>query len=83
MDQARIDRLRALAETSGRFTVEIHNELAKHWQYRGHFGSEAEAVAYAKQEAGRSRKFAVFTVFTGTPKNPGKAVKGHVYRGKS
>ena len=37
---------------------------------------------YAKAQTRRSRKFVVFTVFTGDPKNPGKAVKGQVYRGK-
>lgn len=82
MDQPRRDRLKALAEKTGKFTVEIHNEVLKHWQYRGFFDTEQEAVDYAKAQTRRSRKFVVFTVFTGDPKNPGKAVKGQVYRGK-
>ena len=82
MDQTRRDRLKVLAEKTGKFTTEIHNELLKKWQYRGFFDTVEEAAEYAKTQAGRSRKFVVFTVFTGDPKNPGKAVKGQVYRGK-
>ena len=73
------EKMQILAES--KFTVEILNNMLKRRDYRGFFDSEAEAVGYAKKEAGRSRKFATFTVYTGTPKNPGKAVKGHEYKG--
>ena len=77
-----VDRAHMKSLVESKFTVEIHNELLKRWQYRGKFDTLDDAVAYARNQAGRSRQFAVFTVFTGTPKSPGKAVKGHEYRGK-
>ncbi len=55
-----------------KFTVLVTNDALKTSRYVGEFDSSQDAEEYARREATRSRKFAEFEVWTGTPKKPGK-----------
>lgn len=57
------------------YTVLVGNEALGTSRYVGTFESEAEAQAYATREAGRSRRFATFEVWTGKPRAPGRPTK--------
>lgn len=54
----------------GTYTVEIRNAALGTSLFRGTFDDEVTATAYAEVEALRSRKFATYVVWTGTPKTP-------------
>lgn len=73
--------LKGILYESGSFTVYVRNSMLGSAKYVGTFDSKEEAEDYAKKEASRSRKFASFQVWTGTPKKPGKevddAIDGH------
>lgn len=64
-----------------KFTVWIANTVTGAARYCGVFGTEEEAVQYAMREAARSRKFAKFEVWRGTPRQPLAPVKGRVFEG--
>ena len=70
---ALIEDIRLLSES--KFTVAVYNGALDRWHFEGHFDTEKEAQAHAKREASRSRKFATYTVYRGSPKNPGKETK--------
>jgi hypothetical protein len=57
------------------FTVLVKNAALGTSKYVGTFGTQEEAEGYATKEISRSRKFASFEVWTGTPKKPGRFVK--------
>lgn len=63
------------------FTVYERNEMTGHANYVGTFASQADAQAYVDRQVARSRKFATFEVWTGTPKAPRKPVPGTTARG--
>jgi hypothetical protein len=63
------------------FTVYERNEMTGHANYVGTFASQADAQAYVDRQVARSRKFATFEVWTGTPKAPRKPVPGTMARG--
>jgi hypothetical protein len=63
-----------------KWTVLNRNEFLGTAHYSGTFSTEEEAVAYAEQQANRTRKFATFEVWKGTPKSPLEPTK-HMYRG--
>lgn len=65
-----------------KFTVRYKNALTGTSHFRGIFDCEADAVSYAIDSAKTSRNFVEYEVWTGTPKNPGHAIIGHVYGGK-
>lgn len=56
------------------YTVREVNEMLGQDNYVGTFQTEQEAREYAEQKAGRSRSFARFEVWTGTPRQPGQQV---------
>lgn len=63
-----------------KFTTLKRNEARNTSDYEGTFDDLISAQAYATTEAGRSRKFATWEIWTGTPQSPGKPV-GPVTRG--
>lgn len=65
-----------------KFTVRYKNAITGTSHFEGAFDVEADAVDHAISCAKRSRKFVEHEVWTGTPKNPGHAIIGHVYGGK-
>lgn len=67
--------------TAPTFTVYERNEMTGHANYVGTFASQADAQAYVDRQVARSRKFATFEVWTGTPKAPRKPVPGATARG--
>jgi hypothetical protein len=66
---------------SDKYTILIGNELLGSSRYRGTYDSYGEAEESAQREADRSRSFATFQIYKGTPKSPGKPV-GPEFRGK-
>ena len=56
-----------------KYTVLVSNSMLGTSRYVGTFEDKIAAEAYALEEAARSRKFASFEVWTGTPKQPGRA----------
>lgn len=73
--------LKGILYESGSFTVLVKNSMLGSSKYVGTFENKEDAEEYANKEASRSRKFASFQVWTGTPKKPGKevgdAINGH------
>lgn len=67
--------------TTPTFTVYERNEMTGHANYVGTFASQADAQAYVDRQVARSRKFATFEVWTGTPRAPRKPVPGTTARG--
>jgi hypothetical protein len=64
------------------YTVCYRNDLARSGGYRGTFQTEGAALDYARKEAARSRSFASYEVWSGTPRQPIDPVKGlEVFRG--
>ena len=61
-----------------KYTVLVNNAMLGTSRYVGTFDDKIAAEAYALEEAARSRKFASFEVWTGTPKQPGRATDFHV-----
>lgn len=61
-----------------KYTVLISNGMLGTSRYVGTFDDKIAAEAYALEEAARSRKFASFEVWTGTPTRPGRATNFHV-----
>jgi hypothetical protein len=55
------------------YTVLVRNSLLGTSRYVGTFADKIAAETYAVSEAARSRKFAAFEVWTGTPKQPIRA----------
>ena len=55
------------------YTVLVTNSMLGTSRYVGTFDDKIAAEVYAMEEAARSRKFASFEVWTGTPNKPGKA----------
>lgn len=60
------------------YTVLVGNSVLGTSRYVGTFDDKIAAEAYALEEAARSRKFASFEVWTGTPKQPGRATDFHI-----
>lgn len=58
----------------GTFTVYKQNRMLGTAGYEGTFETQEEAQAHADLRAARSRKFASYQVWTGTPQKPGKPV---------
>jgi hypothetical protein len=58
---------------ASKFTVLVRNTMLGTSRYVGTFDDKVAAESYALEEAARSRKFASFEVWTGTPKQPGRA----------
>jgi hypothetical protein len=56
-----------------KYTVLVRNGALGTSNYVGTFDDKIAAEAYALEEAARSRKFASFEVWTGTPRQPGRA----------
>jgi hypothetical protein len=56
-----------------KYTVLVSNALLGSSRYVGTFDDRVAAETYAVSEAARSRKFAAFEVWTGTPRQPGRA----------
>lgn len=88
VDRARRNQLgaprvrRALGNpAASTFTVYERNEMTGHAKYVGTFASQADAQAYVDRQVTRSRKFATFEVWTGTPRAPRKPVPGTAARG--
>ena len=65
-----------------KFTVLKSNEMLGTSNFVGVFDDLVTAQAYINVEAERSRKFATWEAWTGTPKAPGKPVAGTLARGK-
>lgn len=63
-----------------KWTVRCVNEGLGTSHFTGTFSTEEEAIAYAQQQANRSRKFATYEVWIGKPRNPIDPTK-HFYRG--
>lgn len=59
--------------TSTKYTVLVRNSALGTSRFVGTFDDKIAAEAYAVEEAARSRKFASFEVWTGTPRQPGRA----------
>jgi len=62
------------------FTVRVENMVLGSAKFEGTFETKEEAIESAKRKADRSRDFAVFVVYTGTPRNPGEPT-GDAWRG--
>lgn len=58
--------------TSGRYTVNVVNGMLGTARFVGTFDDKIAAETYALSEAARSRKFATYEVWTGTPSKPGR-----------
>lgn len=56
-----------------KYTVLVTNSMLGTSRYVGTFDDKIAAEVYAMEEAARSRKFASFEVWTGTPKQPSRA----------
>lgn len=63
------------------YTVEVRNELLGKLHHQGTYDSYGEAEESARSQAERSRSFATYQVYRGTPRRPTKAV-GPLFRGK-
>jgi len=55
-----------------KYTVLVSNSMLGTSRYVGTFDDKIAAEAYALEEAARSRKFASFEVWSGTPRQPGR-----------
>ncbi len=67
--------------TAQKFTLLHRNAMLGTSRYIGTYVTQYDAEAYAKQEASRSRSFASWEVWTGTPDHPGKAIEGTLIKG--
>ncbi len=67
---------------TGKFTTLQRNEALGSSRFVGAFDDRVTAQAYADAEASRSRKFATWEVWTGTPRAPGRPVLGTLVRGR-
>ena len=63
------------------YTVLVNNEALGKSHFCGTFATLEEACQYAEAQANRSRSFAEFVVYLGTPKNWDKPT-GQQFRGK-
>ena len=64
-----------------KYTTLVSNETLGTSRFVGTFEDQAAAQTYAEVEAARSRRFATWEVWTGTPRSPGKPV-GPLVRGE-
>ena len=65
-----------------KFTVLVENKMLGTSRYIGTFESEEAARTYRDEQAARSRSFASFEIWTGTPDRPGKPIEGSRVTGK-
>ncbi len=78
MSQTRRQLEREIAGLSGssdRFTVLVGNELLGTQRYVGDFDTPGDAQDYAAREAGRTRRFVTYELWTGTARYPGSFVQ--------
>jgi len=63
-----------------KYTVHVANSMLGTSRFVGTFDDKIAAETYAVGEAARTRKFASYEVWTGTPRQPGRPT-GFVTRG--